>query len=161
MHTRLGDRGGHVSIHTPTKGVTVCLPIFQSVLLGFNPHTHEGCDIQARWVRAQRAVSIHTPTKGVTYRLRKQGCIIYVSIHTPTKGVTFALRCKHKQSDCFNPHTHEGCDSVIEGPSVRFTVSIHTPTKGVTLNRLHCHCLHLVSIHTPTKGVTCPGRHIP
>ena len=111
MHTRLGDRGGHVSIHTPTKGVTVCLPIFQSVLLGFNPHTHEGCDIQARWVRAQRAVSIHTPTKGVTYRLRKQGCIIYVSIHTPTKGVTFALRCKHKQSDCFNPHTHEGCDS--------------------------------------------------
>ena len=120
-----------VSIHTPTKGVTltwilsVILMMFQSThprrvwhssTLGasaassFNPHTHEGCDIQARWVRAQRAVSIHTPTKGVTYRLRKQGCIIYVSIHTPTKGVTFALRCKHKQSDCFNPHTHEGCD---------------------------------------------------
>ena len=110
MHTRLGDRGGHVSIHTPTKGVTVCLPIFQSVLLGFNPHTHEGCDIQARWVRAQRAVSIHTPTKGVTYRLRKQGCIIYVSIHTPTKGVTYKLF------------------TLV----LIYLVSIHTPTKGVT-----------------------------
>ena len=46
MHTRLGDRGGHVSIHTPTKGVTKRLKIDNT----------------------PSNVSIHTPTKGVTER---------------------------------------------------------------------------------------------
>ena len=34
-----------------------------------------------------------------------------VSIHTPTKGVTLIRIVKRFFSVCFNPHTHEGCDS--------------------------------------------------
>ena len=33
-----------VSIHTPTQGVTFCLIIIEVLLTGFNPHTHAGCD---------------------------------------------------------------------------------------------------------------------
>ena len=33
---------------------------------------------------------------------------------------------------CFNPHTHEGCDSSSFALSLDKFVSIHTPTKGVT-----------------------------
>ena len=55
-----------VSIHTPTKGVTVSHVPF------------ENC----------RLVSIHTPTKGVTNHVATGGHGADVSIHTPTKGVT-------------------------------------------------------------------------
>ena len=58
--------GKGVSIHTPTKGVTVW-----------------------RWVcRASWFVSIHTPTKGVTNFCFAFCYRFTVSIHTPTKGVT-------------------------------------------------------------------------
>ena len=55
-----------VSIHTPTKGVTV--KIF-------------GLPVSL-------PVSIHTPTKGVTDHTLKVIATRSVSIHTPTKGVT-------------------------------------------------------------------------
>ena len=56
----------HVSIHTPTKGVT-----------------------DESWLVGQCVeVSIHTPTKGVTYVARRFFASKGVSIHTPTKGVT-------------------------------------------------------------------------
>ena len=35
-----------------------------------------------------------------------------VSIHTPTKGVTLNLEISCDRISCFNPHTHEGCDSL-------------------------------------------------
>ena len=55
-----------VSIHTPTKGVTLLSLYYGMMIL----------------------VSIHTPTKGVTPHdlALMQHC--FVSIHTPTKGVT-------------------------------------------------------------------------
>ena len=35
----------HVSIHTPTKGVTGHRAPLPSHYRSFNPHTHEGCDM--------------------------------------------------------------------------------------------------------------------
>ena len=77
-----------VSIHTPTKGVTLRL------------HHHI----------EHVAVSIHTPTKGVTDLLTFSCDFCRVSIHTPTKGVTKNTFRKIYIFLCFNPHTHEGCD---------------------------------------------------
>ena len=57
-------------------------------LLGFNPHTHEGCDFCPLMGMRTRCVSIHTPTKGVTGNEVVRMPIERVSIHTPTKGVT-------------------------------------------------------------------------
>ena len=83
------DNTKAVSIHTPTKGVTLAF-------------TDTDGAIQ---------VSIHTPTKGVTPLL--SALILHradVSIHTPTKGVTFGTRHRVGEWSGFNPHTHEGCD---------------------------------------------------
>ena len=55
-----------VSIHTPTKGVTLRATIYSNVYYSFNPHTHEGCDSVADGFFLEDQVSIHTPTKGVT-----------------------------------------------------------------------------------------------
>ena len=99
-----------VSIHTPTKGVTLFSSNHSPSRWCFNPHTHEGCDRDGCLLPPGTLVSIHTPTKGVT----EVGVNLFVreivSIHTPTKGVT-----------------------VGQILWIHFIiVSIHTPTKGVT-----------------------------
>ena len=55
---------------------------------------------------------------------------------------------------CFNPHTHEGCDDIMQEVGNKLKVSIHTPTKGVTAHESGELRYTKVSIHTPTKGVT-------
>ena len=106
--------------------------------MGFNPHTHEGCDPSTPLWCWRQQVSIHTPTKGVTVIMPAELKAKAVSIHTPTKGVT----------------------SKLSRTSPNSQVSIHTPTKGVTEGRLWGTQQTFVSIHTPTKGVTDQVRVI-
>ena len=64
------------------------------------------------------------------------------------------LRIEATSVASFNPHTHEGCDSIMLSLHSISRVSIHTPTKGVTPMFQQVLALIWVSIHTPTKGVT-------
>ena len=59
---------------------------------GFNSHSSMGCDNAAASESTATDVSIHTPTWGVTIQ-----------------DQSFALRAK-----CFNPHTHMGCDLLVQ-----------------------------------------------
>ena len=99
----------YVSIHTPTQGVTSC-GLCYCILKCFNPHTHAGCDtikILRKWILR---VSIHTPTQGVTPSTIEDEYPYGVSIHTPTQGVTLFKMENSESCNCFNPHTHAGCD---------------------------------------------------
>ena len=98
-----------ISIHTPTKGVTPqrcyhrCGAAFQSTLprrewpilfplhlflCHFNPHSHEGSDLERMEYIGIECISIHTPTKGVT--------AVFSNIQAVFQD--------------FNPHSHEGSD---------------------------------------------------
>ena len=126
-----------VSIHTPTKGVTLYVQYKRDDCQCFNPHTHEGCDGHTKCKEPIIAVSIHTPTKGVTRFCPPFLYFFLVSIHTPTKGVTSRLIIAYVQNQGFNPHTHEGCDVFgYQMDRHRPRVSIHTPTKGVTTRNI-------------------------
>ena len=121
-----------VSIHTPTKGVTGKVLTLCMMLVCFNPHTHEGCDLVAtRRQLAKKCFNPHTH-EGCDYLVTYLQVVMLVSIHTPTKGVTqlTSILCLH--TDSFNPHTHEGCDLNMRELIFLLIVSIHTPTKGVT-----------------------------
>ena len=124
----------------------------------FNPHSHEGSDMEMILTDADRLISIHTPTKGVT--LNSVLCIFRAWFQStlprrewPNKKSIKKVLLKFQSTlprrewhhhDCirlqsirnFNPHSHEGSDGehviVIDCK----TISIHTPTKGVTLNGL-------------------------
>ena len=48
------------------------------------------------------------------------------------KNDFFKWAQKIKSVFCFNPHTHEGCDTPDQRQKRLSGVSIHTPTKGVT-----------------------------
>ena len=100
----------------------------------FNPRTHEGCDTissapnrsrvgfqstHPRRVRRRISfygcatgwVSIHAPTKGATRQPAAQGGDSGVSIHAPTTGATTWAMQASNWLPCFNPRTHEGCDT--------------------------------------------------
>ena len=144
-----------VSIHTPTKGVTLCVihhtisALFQST----HPRRVWPCTSKAGNKAAK--VSIHTPTKGVTEDIKKVvEDIVFQSTHPRRVWHQSSIRLLSQwwfQSThprrvwqrgdnnlvsfyCFNPHTHEGCDLLLRLRLLTERVSIHTPTKGVTLS---------------------------
>ena len=134
-----------VSIHTPTKGVTLgALHIVQSLwrfnphthegcdtihtimmleATSFNPHTHEGCDSLARPFFSRYFLFQSTHPRRVW---RLFGCWYdstdkFQSTHPRRVWRIFAKLCKYVC--CFNPHTHEGCDMIaflIPMRSLRF-----------------------------------------
>ena len=119
----------------------------------FNPHTHAGCDNVHNVSGASFPVSIHTPTQGVT------AATIFCSEFnkfqsTHPRRVWLIYHFLHFRTECFNPHTHAGCDDVTVYFSVSAKVSIHTPTQGVTQSITSTKLIKIVSIHTPTQGVT-------
>ena len=144
--------------------------------MGFNPHTHTGCDEASTWPVEVSTVSIHTPIQGVTspwcfgwllssvsIHTPIQGvtCSLYhfdnvwwVSIHTPIQGVTFTCSLDNLNNVSFNPHTHTGCDHRWIEFSILQYVSIHTPIQGVTCVAFTSCLILVVSIHTPIQGVT-------
>ena len=112
----------HVSIHTPTKGVTaVQANDFRIPLVSIHTPT-KGVTTSIVVSQTHDIVSIHTPTKGVT-----SDCSVMpeqlglVSIHTPTKGVTSWQKDHYTLYTSFNPHTHEGCDPSCWVRSVIFS----------------------------------------
>ena len=80
--------GESVSIHTPTKGVTLLIRYSTKRIQSFNPHTHEGCDLNLLiFLQSSSSFNPHT----------HEGCD--------------KTCCTHISSlSSFNPHTHEGCD---------------------------------------------------
>ena len=90
-----------VSIHTPTKGVTIGAWSILRKGSSFNPHTHEGCDYgEGSGVESPRGFNPHT----------HEGCDLNadfglphlsVSIHTPTKGVTDSVTPLSKEYKMF------------------------------------------------------------
>ena len=100
-----------ISIHTPTKGVTLVGNQSNSERLHFNPHSHEGSDRDSVWLeRSQNWISIHTPTKGVT---TSGGSRAYLKCHFNPhshEGSDAYGIMPVGENDNFNPHSHEGSD---------------------------------------------------
>ena len=58
------------------------------ILAGFNPRTHEGCDLLHTQSEYNSQVSIHAPTRGATIIVVSVLVGHRVSIHAPTRGAT-------------------------------------------------------------------------
>ena len=193
---------GHipVSIHAPTQGATIgpsrigamvgfqsthprrvrlCAHAIPTLMSGFNPRTHAGCDACAAAAAAPTprfnprthagcdqtdCVVRATPSMFQSThprRVRPQRCIIPADAVFP----------------CFNPRTHAGCDDTAAPrwpcrPPFQSThprrvrrraadraidragVSIHAPTQGATMGTVRLAAVGVVSIHAPTQGAT-------
>ena len=81
-----------VSIHTPTKGVTLADEEGRILPYCFNPHTHEGCD---------------------TTFVEHSSDYFSFNPHTH-EGCDAVSICSKFHLCSFNPHTHEGCDSELK-----------------------------------------------
>ena len=144
----------NVSIHTPTQGVTSVNPNAAANCLFQSTHPRRVWHHHASSYPKQRKVSIHTPTQGVTVII----CRVFVVLSfqsTHPRRVWHSSSATDASVQCFNPHTHAGCDfdEILE-ENRDVLVSIHTPTQGVTVASSTKINDNKVSIHTPTQGVT-------
>ena len=128
--------------------------------IGFNPRTHEGCDIIGRKRRKFFSVSIHAPTRGATRQNCVRGSVtLFQSTHprgvrllsvrsyvenvvfqsTHPRGVRLPVVIVFSACKSFNPRTHEGCDR-WQGKSVktikRFNPRTHEGCDVFTLTLL-------------------------
>ena len=87
----MDKHGKEVSIHTPTKGVT----------------------LRNRALVIYRVVSIHTPTKGVTQITKDRVYDVKFQSTHPRRVWLYVGMVNMCYATSFNPHTHEGCDGAI------------------------------------------------
>ena len=123
-----------VSIHTPTQGVTFTFDNENFSFVGFNPHTHAGCDPSAFALSAViPCFNPHTHAGCDFQRWRQEKPKYCFNPHTHA-GCDFLSLPQPCNQQCFNPHTHAGCDDANGEFLDTLKVSIHTPTQGVTLS---------------------------
>ena len=110
LHRWLSLRDIVVSIHTPIQGVTSFRALSQLIHIGFNPHTHTGCDSSSAVPsKPSSSFNPHTHTGCDTHgRARWLGNQSF-NPHTHT-GCDQATPLTQIMILCFNPHTHTGCD---------------------------------------------------
>ena len=121
----------YVSIHAPTRGATLIFVIIMPIMLfqsthprgvrpserhskhlpqGFNPRTHEGCDVLPFVLTLMSIMFQSTHPRGV--RPKSQLPVLnpnqFQSTHP--RGVRLERIQKSSFNLCFNPRTHEGCD---------------------------------------------------
>ena len=127
-----------VSIHAPTRGATVSGQTYYQPKTGFNPRTHEGCDLGNIKPCSDQRVSIHAPTRGAT-KFIVGNAYAHTFQSTHPRGVRL--------------DTHESFVTQNQ-------VSIHAPTRGATLIWVFCSTIVEVSIHAPTRGATRTKRAV-
>ncbi len=126
----------------------------------FNPHTHAGCDENAKCRSHWLLVSIHTPTQGVTQwstALNKSG--EFQSTH-PRRVWRYWVFERWLLTWFQSTHPRRVWLNYALW-TVHFAVSIHTPTQGVTQATYDIFLDLKVSIHTPTQGVTTRNSNLP
>ena len=119
---------------------------------GFNPRTHEGCDIPKTLHGAGTKVSIHAPTRGATIsKIKRIKRKMFQSTHP--RGVRHTHRhgsyiCQEFQSTHPRGVRRQSISMIAESP----LVSIHAPTRGATLKSLSCNIILLFQSTHP-RGV--------
>ena len=124
-------------------------------LVGFNPHTHAGCDIhRPRDVLITVSFNPHThagcdvsfPERTASRRAFQSTHPRRVWLRTPQSPSTYRM--------FQSTHPRRVWHQLVIPTLFSQTVSIHTPTQGVTIEDHHRWYDYQVSIHTPTQGVT-------
>jgi len=170
-----------ISIHAPTKGATAVASNtsksveFQSTLprrerqhfaqlpslvVNFNPRSHEGSDKANFSYYDTETISIHAPTKGATRGCLHPTCGHYFNPRSH-EGSDLVVSSTDRVVDDFNPRSHEGSDAAIYMPV--FMISIFQSTLPRRERPEYWQATprsFLISIHAPTKGATLCLRHL-
>ncbi len=125
-----------------------------SSVRGFNPRTHEGCDLMPLTNFKLLTEFQSTHPRGVRLILPYLILSLPLFQSTHPRGVRRNYLKSSLKRDCFNPRTHEGCDLPSGRTETLPVVSIHAPTRGATYAIEIRFFAVGVSIHAPTRGAT-------
>ena len=121
---------------------------------GFNPRTHEECDLPHNMQPTRLPVSIHALTRSATNLKFSIRYYKGVSIHALTRSATRKQVKQADRKDGFNPRTHEECDQRPEMERAIPPVSIHALTRSATRSLGDAVGHIIVSIHALTRSAT-------
>ena len=135
--------------------MTLCLSHWWRLADSFNPHTHEGCDVNFRLISRSlfQFQSTHPRRVWRIAALRQATALQFQSTHPRRVWHTFS-RDMPTNPVFQSTHPRRVWPWLPWWRLLWCLVSIHTPTKGVTQLEATINKLVKVSIHTPTKGVT-------
>ena len=124
-----------VSIHTPTQGVT------KTGSRSWLPRMFQSTHPRRVWLTAANIAivilmfqSTHPRRVWLLSHIKGNDFSSFQSTHP--RRVWHKWNTLPIAAQCFNPHTHAGCDPIYTHTYHPNTVSIHTPTQGVTLQQL-------------------------
>ena len=100
------------------------------------------------------AVSIHALTRSATLEEVNNKLTELVSIHALTRSATVPATGTACSECCFNPRTHEECDSYFGRKTEYRVVSIHALTRSATASGPGTGQTAAVSIHALTRSAT-------
>ena len=127
---------------------------FQVCSSCFNPRTHMGCDSKHAYCIRGKWKFQSTHPHGVRRAMRMQFANQMQFQSTHPHGVRLTTKSPAPKSQCFNPRTHMGCDTMARTERRVRMVSIHAPTWGATKFLCLFSLIVCVSIHAPTWGAT-------
>ena len=99
-----------LSIHAPTRGATITLPVVAVLPL----------------------LSIHAPTRGATIVLINSLAVSILSIHAPTRGATYVRGIKPMNHFFQSTLLQEERRETMLTYKINVLLSIHAPTRGAT-----------------------------
>ena len=100
-----------ISIHTPARGVTSSLYDYFLFHQHFNPHSRKGSDHDSTKRCTPFLISIHTPARGVTGQVISYGRFAIDFNPHSRKGSDSIVHSSPYQETNFNPHSRKGSDA--------------------------------------------------
>ena len=94
-------------------------------IIGFNPRTRTGCDLNVWYVSMLNFVSTHAPARGATHEVEVEPGVFEFQPTHP-HGVRHRVFPARVPYASFNPRTRTGCDLPL--PRVMRTLSVFQPT---------------------------------
>ena len=124
---------------THSRGVRLPGIIPPLANLGFNPRTHEECDISYRATLDEESRFQSTHSRGVRLRsLKRMRSTRYVSIHALTRSATGSKSPVSSALMFQSTHSRGVRPSFFKRNAICFTVSIHALTRSATCYYINC-----------------------
>ena len=172
-----------ISIHAPTRGATVCIPLNDAIRfisihaptrgatrwfifgcipgLNFNPRSYKRSDMQAH---DENMEFLNFNPRSY----KRSDFAISINFHYVHRFQSTLLQEERRKlqvfgipSYYFNPRSYKRSDKDLTKAGKILSISIHAPTRGATYLDATEHQKLEISIHAPTRGATLSHTYIP
>ena len=141
------------SIHAPTRGATLPLPLILTLSFVFNPRSYARSDAVAKYKVCK--LTVFNPRSYARSDAVAKYKVCKLTVFNPRSYArSDAVQHYSQQSNWFSIHAPtRGVTKPAYSASIVFKL-IHAPTRGATRSTIKYPVVKLFSLHAPTRGAT-------